>query len=245
MKTLGRFRLEKLVTRVSRETKSKVFSSFFLSYADVDWSRTRAYARGQIGQIFLNVRGREPEGIVEPGEEYNTLRAEIADRLREMRDPDTGELMVDQLYFKEELYSGARTEDAPDVLIEWRDMEYWAFDMLAGGRRIVAPNLPTRSGGHRMNGVFLACGPDIARGRELEGARITDVTPTILHLMGLPVPDRMDGRVLQDVFAEGSEPACRPVTHESVNGSREKEATGYSPEEELQVKERLHQLGYL
>ena len=243
--TLSRFGLERLFTRVSRETKSRIFSSFFLSYADIDWGRTRVYARGQVGQIFLNVRGREPLGIVELGEEYQALRSEIVEQLRSMKDPESGERMVDQVYVKEEIYTGPQVEAAPDILIDWRDMEYWAFDLLAGGRKIVAPNLLTRSGGHRLNGIFLAHGPDIVAGREVEGAQIVDVAPTLLHLMGLPVPESMDGRVLQSIFAEGSSPALRSVASERRNGKQPGESTGYSPEEERQVKERLRQLGYL
>lgn len=239
--TLDRLSLEKLFTRVSRETKSRMFSSFFLSYADVDWARTRAYARGRIGQIFLNVRGRQPLGIVEPGDEYHILRSEIAQRLHEMKDPDSGECMVDRVYVKEEIYTGRHAEEAPDILIDWRDMEYWAFDMLAGGRKVIAPNPLTRSGGHRMNGVFLAHGPDIAVGQRLEEPRIIDVAPTLLHLMGLPVPESMDGCVLRSVFADGSSSVQRPVIYEHLNGSTPKETTGYSLEEEQQVRERLRQ----
>jgi predicted AlkP superfamily phosphohydrolase/phosphomutase len=245
MNTLGRFGLEKIFTRASRETKSKIFSSFFLSYADVDWSRTRAYARGQIGQIFLNVRGREPQGIVDPGEEYYELRAEIVEKLLEMKDPDTNEHMVDAVHLKEEVFSGKYAEDAPDITIDWRDMEYWAFDVLAGGRKIVAPNLRTRSGGHRMNGIFLASGPDIAKGRALNNPRIVDIAPTLLHVLGLPVPSHMDGRVLTEAFADGSRPANVPITYEQTNGAHKGETVGYTPEQEEKVKERLRQLGYL
>ena len=243
--TLGRLGLERMFTRASRETKSRIFSSLFLSYADIDWERTRAYARGQIGQIFLNIRGREPFGIVDPSDEYHAVRSEIAQRLQEMTDPDTGERMVDRVHLKEDVYTGHRAEEAPDILIEWRDMEYWAFDMLAGGGRIVAPNLRTRSGGHRMNGMFVAYGPEIAAGRWLEGARIIDVAPTLLHLIGLPVPEGMDGHVLQSIFRDGSSPARRPVTYEPMSDRSPEAATGYTPEEEQQVRERLRQLGYL
>lgn len=245
MNTLGRLGIEKVFTRASRETKSKIFSSFFLSYADVDWARTRAYARGQIGQIFLNVRGREPEGIVDPGAEYYELRAEIVEQLLEMKDPDTREPMVDRVHLKEEIFSGKHVDDAPDITIDWRDMEYWAFDILAGGRKIVTPNLRTRSGGHRMNGIFLAHGPDMARGRALDNPNIVDVAPTLLHLLGLPVPSHMDGHVLTEAFAEGSRPANVPVSYEQTNGSHKGETAGYTAEQEEKVKERLRQLGYL
>lgn len=245
MNTLGRLGIEKIFTRASRETKSRIFKSLFLNYGDIDWSATRAYSRGQIGQVFLNVRGREPEGIVDPGQEYYALRAEIVERLLEMKDPDTGQHMVDQVHLKEEVFTGSHTDEGPDIVIDWRDMEYWAFDVLAGGRKIVAPNLRTRSGGHRMNGIVLGAGPDLAAGKRLEGARIIDIAPTALHLLGLPVPSHMDGRVLLEAFAEGSRPAATPVSYETTNGSKPGESTGYTAEQEAKVKERLRQLGYL
>lgn len=245
MNTLGRLKIEKLFTRASRETKSKIFSSFFLSYADVDWAQTKAYARGQIGQIFLNVRGREPEGIVDPGAEYYELRAEIVQKLLEMKDPETREPMVDRVHLKEEVFSGKQLDDAPDITIDWRDMEYWAFDILAGGRKIVTPNLRTRSGGHRMNGIFLASGPDIAKGCGAEKPNIVDVAPTVLHLLELPVPSHMDGRVLKEVFAEGSRASNVDVAYEQTNGAHHGETAGYTAEQEEKVKERLRQLGYL
>jgi predicted AlkP superfamily phosphohydrolase/phosphomutase len=245
MNMLGRLGIEKLFTRASRDTKAKIFNSFFLSYADVDWASTKAYARGQIGQIFLNVRGREPEGTVDPGAEYYELRAEIVEALLKMKDPDTREPMVDRVHLKEEVFSGKHADDAPDITIDWRDMEYWAFDILSGGRKIVTPNLRTRSGGHRMNGIFLARGPEIARGQALDDPKIIDVAPTLLHLLGLPVPTHMDGRVLTDAFAQGSRAASADVAYEQTNGTHHGETAGYTAEQEEKVKERLRQLGYL
>ena len=245
MNTLGRLGLEKLFTRASRETKSRIFASLFLNYGDIDWAQTRAYARGQIGQIFLNVRGREPQGIVEPGEPYYQLRAEIVERLLQLRDPDNGQHMVDRVYLQEEIYTGTHAKDGPDILIDWRNLEYWAFDVLAGGRKIVAPNLRTRSGGHRMNGIFFARGPEVTAGRVLEGARIVDVAPTILHQMALPVPEHMDGRVLHEIFAETARAAQTPIAYEHTNGAHAGASVGYTAEEEEKVKERLRQLGYL
>jgi predicted AlkP superfamily phosphohydrolase/phosphomutase len=119
---------------VSRTTKASVFSHLFLSYDDIDWARTQAYARGQIGQIFLNVRGREPHGIVEQGSEYMAVRQRIIDDLLELRDPDSGELIVERCHVREELYSGKFADAAPDFVIDWKGMEYWSFDVLSGGR---------------------------------------------------------------------------------------------------------------
>lgn len=240
MNLLSKLRLERLYTGVSRETKAGVFSRLFLSYGDIDWSRTVAYARGQIGQIFLNVRGREPHGIVEPGDEYTRARQRVVDALMQLRDPDTGAAVVDRVHLREDLYAGSETGAAPDIVIDWRDMEYWAFDVMTGGRKIIGPNLATRSGGHRQNGIFIAHGPTVAQGAALTGARITDVAPTALQLLGLPVPQHMDGRVLADAFREAPQIAAREAAP-----ALDSDDSVYSEEDEEAVKERLRQLGYM
>jgi arylsulfatase A-like enzyme len=96
-----------------------------------------------------------------------------------------------------------------------------------------------------MNGIFVACGPDIAKGQALDNPNIVDVAPTLLHLLGLPVPAHMDGQVLRQAFAEGSRAANVDVTYEQTNGSHHSETAGYTAEQEEKVKERLRQLGYL
>jgi predicted AlkP superfamily phosphohydrolase/phosphomutase len=243
MNLLGRLHLERLFTGVSRTTKASIFSRVFLSYDDIDWSRTQAYARGQIGQIFLNVRGREPHGIVAQGAEYAAVRQRIIDELMTLRDPDTGELIVERCHVREDLYAGEYADAAPDIVIDWKGMEYWSFDVLSGGRKIIGPNLSTRSGGHQMNGIFLARGPGIAPGTRLDGANIVDVAPTVLQLMQLPVPDRMDGRVLAEIFSDKPAEARRESAPAATNAYADDDA--YSEEDEEAVKERLRQLGYL
>lgn len=241
VQALSRLHLERLFTGVSRETKAGVFKRLFLSYDDIDWAQTRAYARGQIGQIFLNVRGREPAGIVPSGGKERLLRDEIIAKLMDLRDPETGERIVERCHVREELYSGPMAAAAPDIVIDWKGMEYWTFDVLTGGRKIIGPNLETRSGGHQQHGIVMAHGAGIAA-REIDGADITDVAPTLLHMLGLAVPEAMDGRVLREMFTMAPADIARE-TSGARNGAPEAEA--YTPEEEAAVKERLRQLGYL
>lgn len=241
---LAKLRLERLFTGVSRTTKAGIFSRFFLSYGDIDWSRTQAYARGQIGQIFLNVRGREPHGIVDAAADYERVRGRIVDRLMQLRDPETNELIVERCHLREELYDGDYANSAPDIVIDWKNMEYWAFDVISGGRKVIGPNLKTRSGGHRMNGIFLAHGPAIARGAATHDANIVDVAPTVLHALGLPVPQHMDGRVLGEVFRDGPPERARELAP-AVVAPALSDDDPYSAEDEEAVKERLRQLGYI
>lgn len=240
---LSRLHMERLFTGVSRTTKAGIFSRLFLSYDDIDWSATQAFARGQIGQIILNVRGREPKGIVGDGDEYQAVRARIIADLMGLRDPETGELIVERCHVREDLYEGAMTDSAPDIVIDWKDMKYWAFDVISGGRSIIGPNLATRSGGHRMNGIFLARGPQVGASIALEGAQIVDVAPTVLQLLDLPIADHVDGRVLTEMFRERPAEAARETAPAVAANAYDDDP--YSAEDEEAVKERLRQLGYI
>ncbi len=212
---------------------------FFLSFNDVDWSRTRAYSIGYIGEVHINLRGREPQGIVEPGAEYERTRDEIISHLRELKLPDDSPL-VEYIWKKEEIYSGAHLAEAPDILFLPRKLETIAFgDFEFGSNKIIEPSYGVSSS-HRMNGIFIASGAGVKNAGEFSGAQLIDLSPTILHLLGLPVPRDMDGRVLSEIFAD-----VRAVEYGGSAEGRAAVTGGYSEEEEQQVIERLKDLGYL
>lgn len=99
-------------------TQDRLLKMAFLSFNNVDWSRSVAYSYGRgIGPIYLNVRGREPHGIVEPGEEYQRIRQEIAQRALAYRHPDTGEPMVREVLWPEAIYHGDHVQEAPDLIL--------------------------------------------------------------------------------------------------------------------------------
>jgi predicted AlkP superfamily phosphohydrolase/phosphomutase len=211
---------------------------FFLSFSDVDWSRTRAYSIGYIGEVHINLRGREPQGIVEPGDDYERTRDQVIADLRALRLPD-GAPLVEHIWKKEELYHGAHLAEAPDILFLPRNLETIAFgDFEFGSNKVIEPSYGVSSS-HRMNGILIASGADVKNAGEFRGAQLIDLAPTILHLMGLPVPTDMDGRVLTEILADAR--AVEP------GGTSEGKATteGYSEEEEKQVIERLSDLGYI
>ncbi len=211
---------------------------FFLSFADVDWSRTRAYSIGYIGEVHVNLRGREPQGIVEPGAAYERVRDEVIAGLRELKHEGTP--LIEQIWKKEEIYHGAHMDQAPDILFLPRILETIAFgDFEFGSNKVVEPSYGVSSS-HRMNGIVVASGAGIKNAGNFAGAQLIDLAPTILHLMGLPVPADMDGRVLSEILSD-----ARRV---KVGGSSEKRAAptdGYTEEEEAQVIERLRDLGYI
>jgi len=185
---------------------------------NVDWSKTLAYGFGSSPQIFINLKGREFEGIVEP-DEYERLRRRIKDLLLQIRDPETGEKIVTAVFKKEEVYCGKHLDAAPDLLVVMGDFSY--VPRAGFGRNIWIK--PRTSGAHSKYGVFIAYGPDIRKdGKELKNLVIYDITPTILHMFGLPVPKNMDGRVLIEIFEKNSEPAKRPVIYQEVVNEQER-----------------------
>jgi predicted AlkP superfamily phosphohydrolase/phosphomutase len=207
----------------------------------IDWSRTKAYSFGEIGRIFINVKGREPQGIVEPGEEYEKLRDFIIERLNELTDPATGKKFLDRVFKGEEIYRGEFAGEAPDILFYMDGLRCIASTRL--GHRLLFDEEDLTSGTHRPYGIFMAYGSGIRKGASVR-LDICDVAPTILHIMGLPVPDDMDGRPALGILEPGSEAARRPVTYEKTTSTLGK-TFEWSADEEKKLEEQLRGLGYL
>jgi len=190
----------------------------------INWAETKAYGIGAVHGIFVNLKGRQPRGIVETGREYEEVRDKIIEKLSKVVYPATGRSVDFQIFKKEKIYHGQCVDLAPDISVLWN--KYY----LASHRGESQWGESTTSGTHARQGVFMAYGPDVKKeGLRLDGLKIYDIAPTILHIFGLPVPDDMDGRVLSEIFKPGSEPAKRPVVYEKVS-------------EKKRVKEKISQL---
>jgi predicted AlkP superfamily phosphohydrolase/phosphomutase len=217
----------------------------FLSFLDVDWSRSKAYSFGRhLGSIYLNVKGREPEGIVDPGQEYEEVREEIIRLAREFADPRTGEPLIGEILRKEDIYHGPYLDRAPDLILRPRDERNIFFGLADFGSSTTVDTVYRYSGMHRDSGLLIMKGKGIGKGATIESAGIEDLAPTILYAMGSPIPRDMDGRPLTDLFSEEFR-AQVPVRHAEEDSSRELRETGYSEEAEEEIKERLKGLGYL
>lgn len=228
---------------------SRVDSDAELGIGDVDWGRTVAYRFPMyppVEGIVINLRGRQPEGIVEPGAEYERLRDEIIEHLQGLTDPETGTPIVEVALRREELYRGDHLERVPDIVVVMAE-GYEGGSALSGPFVTPIPldDLRRLSGAHRMDGVLIARGPGVRQGERVEGARIVDLAPTILYTLGVPVPRQMDGRVLADLFEPGHV-AARPVERVDWTGERVGlEESGLSEEEECVIREKLRRLGYI
>ena len=222
--------------------------SAFLSRRHIDWSRTKAYAQGNFGQIFLNLKGRQPQGCVAP-EDARPLLDDLKAGLKAIPHPETGDPLVERVYERDELYQGPHAHLAPDltvVLADWRYRTIGLHDFTTN--RVISPAFgPT--GDHRMEGVFIARGPALRPGAALPpDASLLDIAPTVLHLLGVPVPGEMDGRVLTEILDPEFVPASAPTgpTPEGpVAATGEPVAVAYSEEEDAAIQQRLADLGYL
>ena len=125
--------------------------------------------------------------------------------------------MKSSIYFSNDIYSGEFAYLAPDILFEINDFECSIQPKFS--KHIYEDSVPTPndSGSHKRSGIFIAYGPDIKEGIQIQGTTIYDIAPTVLHMFGLPVPDNMDGRVLSEIFREDSEPAQRKVRYQAAS----------------------------
>ncbi|HZQ09656.1 MAG TPA: alkaline phosphatase family protein [Anaerolineae bacterium] len=244
--------------------KQKMFEAFphlksnlhySMAYGNIDWSRTQAYAIGTMGNVYLNVRGREPNGIVEM-QDYEATRDRVISAMRELCNPETNQPIFDFVYRREEIYNGDALDKAPDVVglidgpyhiaaVDWRG---------ADGTKSVVEKLGSQllfvsdtSGQHRMDGILIASGAGIvpnasdATHRTMtQSPNLIDLAPTILQLLGEPIPDDMDGRVVSGLLADKwtVEYAAATTFENRMDGE-------YSEAEEKEIEERLAGLGYL
>ncbi len=210
----------------------------------IDWSRTKAFAANHTEQgIYINLRGREPKGIVEPGAEYERLRDHLIERLYQVVNPSTGNSIIERVYKREELYSGPYVGQAPDLFLTIKGGTCLAQKELHHHRIIGIAD--KTSGTHRMNGIFSMRGNGVRRNVALEGTRLIDLAPTILYLLGLPIPNDMDGRVLLEAFEEAAVMAFPPTLAPTAAGGGSRGNGFYTGGEADMVRETLRGLGYM
>lgn len=230
--------------KVNRGRAYGMLRRFFLSFDDVDWTRTRAFALGHIGQIYINLKGRQPSGVVAPGAEYDALRDQIRAELLALRHPQTGEALIARVYNREELYHGALLDNTPDLLLLPADFKYVAFgESEFASNKLVGPTLG-HTGHHRLEGIGALSGPNVQIGAALKDATLMDLAPTILYALGLPIPPDMDGRVLTEAFTPEFVNRTAP-RYDTAEAVRSDFGGTYTDDEEAEVIQRLADLGYV
>jgi predicted AlkP superfamily phosphohydrolase/phosphomutase len=163
-------------------------------------------------------------------------------RLYALRDPESGQPIVKEVFRKEEVFQGDKLEDAPDLLFTTMGGAYQCSLDPTDGRLVSSPGHKT--GSHRMEGILIATGVGIRKGVRLPEAQLVDLAPTILHTLGCPIPADMEGRVLFEIF-EPNYRAKRPFVVSEAPSRRGVERTPMTEEGEEIVRQRLQGLGYL
>ncbi|RJQ16214.1 MAG: hypothetical protein C4560_09765 [Nitrospiraceae bacterium] len=248
----GLERLKRAFPGLRHKVKSR------LVFGEIDWDRTKVYSFGREStNLFINMNGKFPGGIVMPGREYDELISFLKEKLMELRDPDSGEPVVEGIYRGSEIYHGESMESAPDLLITWRNSEYTSWPGYNDrNRKIFETSLDhsdysdwsqlQKGGNHRPYGIVFMDGEGIKRNEVINSARIIDLAPTILYWMGLAIPDDMDGKVLLDAFDDAYKAGNSPQKSATAGlQPADSSETIYSEEEKKAIEERLKSLGYV
>jgi len=221
------------------------------TYWGIDWSNTLAYVHPYGGQVYVNLKGREVEGIVSP-QEYDSIRERVREILMNLTESPHGKRVIRAVKRREELYHGPYSQKASDLIIRW-DYEIVRDSLCyhANGEPVIiqaqkgSGSSQQWRGSHRPEGIFIAHGPHIKRGATVKNATIYDIAPTILYLQHHAIPGDMDGKVLTDIFTE-QQLRRQPVQHcEPASTMKGPAPVDLDPEEAKKVKERLRDLGYL
>jgi predicted AlkP superfamily phosphohydrolase/phosphomutase len=174
-------------------------------FDSVDWTRTKAFALGLTG-VFVNRKGREKSGIVAEGAEYRQLVQELAEKMSQMIDPQTGRRCVRRVAVSQQFFRGPYRFDAPDLMVGWEGGYRNSWECATGSvtESVFSDNTKSWSGDHCVDpsivpGVFFA-----NRAIAAQAPRLVDVPATVLRLFGQEIPRYMQGRML---FAEAPDAA--------------------------------------
>lgn len=213
-----------------------------------NWEKTKAFYDIDDG-IRINLKGREPYGVVEPGEEYNQLLSDIKEGLLNAVDPETGEPFLADVYIRDEIYSGPMIEDAPDLLLLPKQEEdyrhrYAGVVSVRTDQLIGPPLNPEISGTHSLYGIVMAYGNKVNRKISINDASIVDITPTALAILGEAIPDDIDGKVLTELIKQDWL-ISNPIKYKPVEEYEPLYRDVYAGEDEALIRERLRDLGYI
>jgi len=208
---VDKFKTLPIINNIVNDAKSLVAD---VSESLIDWERSKVIPLPE-GILYIN------KYLFNNGK-YRSVVKELKREISLIENPTNGEKLAKKIYHKSELYNGKFIDNAPDIIIlpnegyeiqSRFDNTTWNFSSKEDGW----------SGVHKLHGIFLAHGPDIKQNTTIEGTRIIDLAPTILHMYGVPIPRDMDGRVLTEIFRKDSEMAKRKVVYEDDNTRIDKE----------------------
>jgi predicted AlkP superfamily phosphohydrolase/phosphomutase len=163
-------------------------------WVNTDWTKTKAYAMG-LGQIYINLQGREKQGIVSPGEEYSKLQEELITKLKEIKDEETGETVILDVYKRDDIYHGDYIGNAPDLMVGFNEGYRVSWQTTLGGipKELLENNMKKWSGDHCSFDYKITAGVLLSNKKlSKSDPHLVDIAPTIFktfQVSGLPNQD--------------------------------------------------------
>ena len=174
----------------------KVETPCKLENSMIDWGETKVFAIGAYdGQIFINLEGRDPGGIVKP-KEYDTLINELEEKIKKIKGDD-GKILNTKIFKKKDYFKGTCEDIAPDIVIYFDNLEYGANTSLIGNEKLWSPQTAMGSddAGHAPKGIFIM--NKSKQNGDIGEIDILDVAPTILDRLDVKIPENMEGKVIE------------------------------------------------
>jgi len=238
--------------RVIRRLPARLRSRWDTVEQVVDWAGTRAWCEVievRSAGVWLNVRGRQPLGCVAPGAEYEALRGTLLAELAALR--EDGEPVFELVAPREDVYRGPWTERAPDIVLQTAPRYGLRFNSVRAELRargdfggFVDAVWPF-TGAHDPAGIFVAAGAGVASAGRVAPLPLEALAPTMLALLGVPVPDGMDAAPREELFTAALR-AARPVRRQADRDPAPPAGGGaLSDDERDAVEARLRALGYV
>ncbi len=194
---------------------------------NVDWSKTKAWSTGSTGQLYLNVKGRETQGVVE-ADGSDKLLDELAEKLQAIPD-ENGQKLSTQIFKRDDIQFGPYVKYGPDMFIYFDECRFTTSDLVGYGKgKVYSADTPKGPdyAAHSPYGYFCMAGSRIPAKGKISGISLLNIAPTVLDVIGLPIPREMERPSLLAMLKE------------------EKAAAPPSPKMEDKVRSRLEALGY-
>jgi predicted AlkP superfamily phosphohydrolase/phosphomutase len=217
----------------------------------VNRARTKAWSDAiftDTAAIWINVAGRFPLGCVAPGAEYEAVRDRVRHGLAALRD-DSGRQVIRAVHRREDVYRGPFVDEAPDLIAVCEPGFGVVYEGLRRDLRARSLFGPFReegyTGTHDADGLYVFAGPAVAPLGEHREYPIESIAPTALHLLGVPVPQHMEGPACTSVLREDFLRA-HPIRYTEAVAEVRNAPTGWrSEDDEARIADHLRALGYL
>ncbi len=192
-----------LSRRLPRETRERLLAQQFRG--STDWQATTAFALPSYytGFVRINLRGREPQGIVEPGPPYHALLQRIETDLSQLVDAKTNEPAIDQVIRTDELFGGNPPTVLPDLIVHWKSCRHF-LDKVVHPKVVLTQQKPEffRDSDHIDQGFVAAAGPAITSSGEIPDVEVLDLAPTFLALLNETASPEMTGKVAEQFLLQ-------------------------------------------